>query len=349
MEEGVGVRVGLALVAIVAFLAGSAACTGSSADGQVADSGVSSSPMPAVPAPFPPPSPLPDGFNLDGGPAGDGDPATFDSGLSSAPPYDPPADPHVRTMWAVDGANQLVRFTADAPAAVTARALTGLAAGDRVMGIDFRPADGKLYAIGSTSRLYVVDRKTGIATAVGTKPFAPALAGIAFGLAVDPVADVLRVCSDYDQSLRLDPTAGTAVSDGMLAFAKGDVNEGQSPNLVANAYTNSVSPAPSATVLFAIDSTRNLLTTLANPNDGQVSTIGELGVDISDVAGFDIWGGSPGKPMQAYAPLMTDPTTTGLFAIDLGSGAATLLGAVGTTTALRGLAVEPKVGGRKVR
>jgi hypothetical protein len=135
--------------------------------------------------------------------------------------------------------------------------------------------------------------------------------------------------------------AGSVMNDGLLAFAKGDVNEGQSPNLVASAYTNSVSPAPSATVLFAIDATRNLLTTHADPNDGQVTTVGDLGVDASDVAGFDIWGGSPGLPMQAYALLMTDPTTTGLYTTDLGSGAATLLDAVGTNTALRGLAVEP--------
>lgn len=132
------------------------------------------------------------------------------------------------------------------------------------------------------------------------------------------------------------------MNDGMLAFVKGDVNEGQSPNLVASAYTNSVSPAPSATVLFAIDSTRNLLTTFADPNDGQVTTVGDLAVDTSDVAGFDIWGGSLGKPMQAYALLMTDPTTTGLYSIELGSGAATLLGSVGTSTALPGLAVEPE-------
>jgi hypothetical protein len=344
MQDGIGVRVGLAVAAIAACVAGSIACSSASADGADGQSGAGapSSAAPAGPAaPFPPPSPLPDGFNLDGGAAFDGNPAAFDSGIPSNPADDPPVDPTIRTMWAVDGANQLVRFTADAPGTVTARALTGLAPGERVMGIDIRPADGKLYAIGSTSRLYVVDRKTGVATAVGAMPFAPALAGIAFALAVNPVADKLRVQSDYDQNLRLDPVTGGAMNDGMLAFAKGDVNERQSPNLVASAYTNSVSPAPSATVLFAIDSTRNLLTRFADPNDGQVTTVGDLGVDTSDVAGFDICGGSKGLPMQAYALLMTDPTTTGLYTIDLGSGAATLLGAVGTSTALRGLAVEP--------
>ena len=68
--------------------------------------------------------------------------------------------------------------------------------------------------------------RRGVATAIGASPFAPALAGIAFALAANPVADQLRVQSDYDQNLRLDPATGGAVNDGMLAFAKGDVNEG---------------------------------------------------------------------------------------------------------------------------
>jgi hypothetical protein len=38
---------------------------------------------------------------------------------------------------------------------------------------------------------------------------------------------------------------------------------------------------------------------------------------------------------------MTHATRTGLYTIDLGRGAATLVGAIGTTTALRGLAIEP--------
>lgn len=109
-----------------------------------------------------------------------------------------------------------------------------------------------------------------------------------YGFDVNPVADKIRVHSDTDQNLRLDPTTGTAVVDGTLAFAAGDKNEGQSPNLIATAYTNSVSPAPTATTLYALDSTRNLLTKLATPNDGKVTTVGALGVDPSDVAGFEL-------------------------------------------------------------
>lgn len=175
MQDDVGVRVGLAVAAIAACVAGCIACSGSSADSADGQSGAGAPTSDATTgpaAPFPPPSPLPDGFNLDGGAAFDGNPAAFDSGIPSNPADDPPLDPNLRTMWAVDGANQLVRFTAHAPGTVTARALTGLAAGERVTGIDIRPADGKLYAIGSTSRLYVIDRKTGVAKALGVSPAA---------------------------------------------------------------------------------------------------------------------------------------------------------------------------------
>jgi hypothetical protein len=281
-----------------------------------------------APPPTPPGSPLPPDLQLEGG----------------APPG-PAPDPGFRTMWAVDDAGRLVRFTSAEPGKVTTLPLTGLATGERLLAIDFRPSDGKMYGLGSTSRLYVID-KTGAAKAIGAaKAFA--LEGTAFGFDVNPVVDKIRVHSDTDQNLRLDPTMGTATKDAPLAFALKDPNEGQSPNLVATAYTNSVSPAPTATMLYSIDSTRNLLTRLAAPNDGKVTTVGSLGVDVTEVAGFDIWGGASGatgsatKPLTAYATLMVSEKTTGLYTIDLATGAAKLVAAVGHPTRIHGLAIEP--------
>ena len=333
MGDGIRVGLGLGVLATLACFAGGFGCSGSGADPAEAgfESPAADPSSPSTPPPPPPPSPLPSQLQLDGGGAADAAPAA-------------PLDPGFRTMWAVDSTNRLVRFTSIAPADVTTLALSGLAAGEHVLGLDFRPADGKLYALGSTSRLYVVDRDKGVATAVGAKSFAPALAGSAFGFAVNPVADKLRVQSDFDQNLRLDPVTGLATSDGMLAFAAGDPNQFQSPNLIASAYTNSVSGAPADTVLFALDSTRDLLTKLVTPNDGQVTTVGSLGVDITDVAGFDIWGGTNAagsKPLQAFAVLMTDTATSSLYTIDLDSGAATVVGAIGAKSALQGLAIEP--------
>ena len=117
-----------------------------------------------------------------------------------------------------------------------------------LVGIDFRPANGMLYGLGSSSRIYTIDRTTAAATVVGDgAAFTPALAGQAHGFDFNPVADRIRVHTDVDQNLRLDPTTGkVSVVDGTLSFAATDVNAGQSPNVVGTGYTNSVSPARTA-------------------------------------------------------------------------------------------------------
>jgi len=46
--------------------------------------------------------------------------------------------------------------------------VTGLAKGDRLIGLDRRPANGMLYALGAAGQLYTVDAGTGKAMAVGT-------------------------------------------------------------------------------------------------------------------------------------------------------------------------------------
>jgi len=329
---GLGVLTTLACTAAVLYATG---CSGKEGDdAAIGEDGVTQA-DPAAPAanapPAPPSSPVPSTPILDAG-----------SPETQAPA---PVDPGFRTMWAIDDADRLVRFTSTEPGKTTMVSVKGLASGEHVLGIDFRPKDGQLYALGTTSRLYVVDRATGAATAVGAKAFTPSLGGGQYGFDVNPVADKIRVHADTDQNLRLDPTLGTATVDATLAFAAGDMNEGQSPNLVATAYTNSVSPAPTATMLYAIDSTRNLLTKLPTPNDGKVMTVGALGVDVTDVAGFDIWGGASagggaGKPLQAYATLRV-AGKTGLYSIDLDKGGAKLVGEIGTTAGLRGLAIEP--------
>ena len=72
--------------------------------------------------------------------------------------------------------------------------------------------------------------------------------GQADGFDFNPVADKIRVHTDVDQDLRLDPKTGKVAGvDGTLSFAPNDVNFGQSPNLVGTGYTNSVTPAPQST------------------------------------------------------------------------------------------------------
>lgn len=251
-----------------------------------------------------------------------------------------PSGPFGRAVYAVDDANTLVRFGSTRPDQVTRRGtISGLQAGETVVGIDFRAVDGRLYAVGSSSRVYTVDSVTAVATPVAAAAFTPALSGTAFGVDFNPVPDRVRVHTDTEQNLRLNQLTGTvAATDGTLAYATGDAGAGSNPAIVGTAYTNSVAPAPTTTTLFAIDSNRDVLVTLANPNNGQMRTVGPLGVATTDRVGFDI----VGSDGSAFASLTeTGATRSRLFTVNTATGAATLVGTIDHAGPLRGIAVAP--------
>ena len=207
-------------------------------------------------------------------------------------------------------------------------AVSGLGAGERLLGIDIRPATGQLYALSSGSRLYVVDPISGVATAIASAPFTPALAGTAVGFDFNPTVDRIRVVTDAEQNLRLHPDTG--------AVAAVDRNLAPAGSVTGAAYTNSFASS-TTTTLFDIDSERDVLVSQVPPNDGTLNTIGALGVDAGDVNGFDI---APDN--AAYAALAVGGSTQ-LHRIDLRTGRATALGAVGRGAAVVGLTVVPVV------
>ena len=90
--------------------------------------------------------------------------------------------------------------------------ITGLQPGESVLAIDVRPATGQLYALGSTSRLYIIDVVTGAARQVGTGTFARACSAASFGFDFNPTVDRIRVVSDTEQNLRLNPDTGAVVA-----------------------------------------------------------------------------------------------------------------------------------------
>ncbi len=230
-------------------------------------------------------------------------------------------------------------LTPDRPIAKVA--ITGLAAGETVVGMDFRPVGDALYVVGSTSRTYTVNVSTGVATAVTPAAFTPALSGSSFGIGFNPMVDRLRVHSDTEQNLRINQLTGAvAFNDAALAYTAGDVNFGANPNIVGTAYTNSVNPAPTVTELYAIDSNLDILVELDAPNDGKLSTVGSLNFNTSGDVGFDIAGDTD----IAYASLTPAAAATGssrLYMINQRTGNATLIGVIGHATPLRSIAVAP--------
>ena len=243
-----------------------------------------------------------------------------------------PALASAETIFALHDGNELVRFDSAAPATTTATAVTGLVAGETLVGIDFRPADRKMYGLTDQGRLYAIATTTGAATLVHTSSVA--LAGTSFGVDFAPQNDRLRVLSDAEQSFKIDMATGVATADAALAYGATDVNFGADPNVTAFAFTNSVAGAHSAG-LYLIDTGTDAIGTLLVPT-GQLTTIWMLGVDATGSAALDI---SP-RGNTAYAAL-TVAASTGLYRIDLVFGTPTMLGTIGSGASVRGLAVEP--------
>jgi trimeric autotransporter adhesin len=252
--------------------------------------------------------------------------------------------------FAVTASNRLIKFNPGLPGAINNSIPISGIGGENIVGIDFRPATGVLFALSDASRIYTINTANGIATPVGG-PTATALNGANFGFDFNPTVDRIRLTSDADQDLRLVPgTAAIAGIDGTLAYATGDVNAvpGQDPNIVGSAYTANFLGSP-ATTLYNIDSNLNTLVTqgtavgvtpAVGPNTGQLFTVGPLGVDANAVLGFDI----SSESGAAFASINTDAGgATQIYQINLMTGAATSLGAVGVNEVVRDIAIEVRL------
>jgi hypothetical protein len=261
-----------------------------------------------------------------------------------------PVAGEAETIYAVTSTNALLTFDSATPGTTTSVAITGLQSGESILGIDLRPATGQLYGLGSTSRLYTINPATGVATQVGSGPFTPALSGTSFGFDFNPTVDRIRLVSDADQNLRLDPVTGAVAGiDTNLAYATGDPNQGANPNVVASAYTNNFAGATSTT-LFEIDSNLDIGLiqgspggTPISPNTGQLFSALPIGVNTADAVGFD-FSGATGVGYVSLTPVTGSASS--LYTV--GAQSVILVGQIGAgfivtdiTVGVQGVAPTP--------
>lgn len=241
------------------------------------------------------------------------------------------------TVYSLAGnGSSLIRFDSTTPGTVTSLGAISGAIG-RLDGLDFRAADGMLYGYEANgSGVYRVNPLTGVTTLLSTSsaPVGNARLGIDF----NPVVDRLRIVNPGDDNRRINVDTGAAVVDGSLAYAVGDVNAGRNPQIYDAAYTNADTNVATGTQLYYIDATQDALVTTANPNGGVLNTVGALGFDTSAFLGFDIFTDLAGVN-TAYATLRVGGVD-GLYTINLGTGAATLIGIIAAEQ-LYGLAFAP--------
>jgi hypothetical protein len=256
------------------------------------------------------------------------------------------AQPDARSLdaFGLTAANELVSFSTDAAnAATVVGPITGLAAGERVVGIDFRPANGTLVGVvdGASDRLVTINPTTAAASPLST--LSSQLVGSSFGADFNPTVDRLRVVSDADQNLRINVDTGAVTNDGAINYAATDANVGSNPTAVAAAYTNNDNSTSTATTLYDIDSTLDVLVTQAPPNNGTLNTVGSLGRATTDAAGLDIYSdltAGSATANTAYA-VVTTPGTSKLVTIDLATGLSAISGVFRQGIAIVDLAISP--------
>ena len=238
------------------------------------------------------------------------------------------------TAIALTADNRMLAFSPSAPNSITATtSITGLASGESMLGVDFRPRDGLLYGIATGGKLYVIDATTGAATLRATLMADPTdatapytgIVGVVTSVDFNPVADRLRVITSSGQSLRIvvetvitgttTVTAGNTTTDGNINRVSG------AASVIASAYTNSYAGA-AATMLHNLEQNNDVLTLQNPPNDGTLTNIGALGLDVTGTAGFDIGGGDNGLILAAMRTGTTGPFS--LYTVALTTGAATL-------------------------
>ena len=266
-----------------------------------------------------------------------------------------PAAMAADTIYATTASGKLLSFSSDTPALTSfPQTITGLDAGDAIEGLDARPATGQLYLLtsnGTTGKLYTVNPATGGATKVAT--IDTPLSGTDFGVDFNPAADLLRVVSDTNQNLRLNPNTGV----NQINPAMGDpANAPDAPlntdpaselDVVAAAYTNNfeqgrpATPATStsgATTLLDVDAAGDRLLTQAPPNTGRLTAVGALGVNVSKDTAFDI---AAGDRTAFLAARPEGATGSRLYTVNVATGAATQVGTadIGGGEVITGIAV----------
>jgi hypothetical protein len=242
------------------------------------------------------------------------------------------------TVYAVTTSNKLISFRVNSPGTLLSSfQITGLPDGVSIVGIDIRPATGRLIALSSASRLYTLDVNSGAANAISGGSFSPGLSGGAFGFDFNPTVDRIRLTTDARQDLRLNPiSGGVAATDGALTFAATDSNAGKTPAVVASAYTNNFNGSTSTT-LYNIEASLNILVTQNPPNSGTLNTVGALGVDAGSLTSFDILSDRTGTD-NAFAAINST-----FYSINLATGAASAIGRIGGGESVRGIALATSV------
>ncbi len=238
---------------------------------------------------------------------------------------------------------QLVRFALAAPGAAASANITGVVAGERLVGIDQRPATGQLYALGidganDRGTVYLLEPQSAAGTAVATPVGTPGriayfdvngvpidLSELPAGVDFNPTVDRIRIVDASGLNARANPNDGAPVDgDATAALVNPDgfIMADQGTQLVGTAYTSNTAVA-AFTTQYTLDQFAARLYIQNPPNAGTQTlplalTIAGAPFEFRGETGFDI----PPGPTSTAASAAT--AGLGYFTADNPAGAAAL-------------------------
>lgn len=237
---------------------------------------------------------------------------------------------------------RLLRFSLDAPGVIEQDLpITGLVGGSALRGIDFNPADGRLYGLGilvgpaaadDEGRIYTIDPATARATVVAAVPFKHNFGVNAnYGMDIAPSGEIRIITSSDNDNLRVSATTGLLLGTetplgpfGGFPFISGIAYDTRLPGtLYGMSHVGSK--------LYRIGGPGGS----PSPNGGTTTVIADLGAQVQFYNGFDI-----ADDGTAYFTASKDflPNSL-LFRADLATGSTTELGSFGR--GVEGLAIAP--------
>lgn len=270
---------------------------------------------------------------------------------------DSPVTPDELLLGVSSTTSTLITFHSSTPGTLLSSVgVTGLVNFETLRALAVHPLTGVIYAVAAatvtnggvvtvtSNHLYTIHPITAVATPLSAASFTPVLTHPSIDLAFEPGGAQLRVVVGTGaQNLRLNPTTGlVAAVDTTFAFVAGDIHASATPSLVGADFTRS---NPTVGTLYAIDQTLDVLVRIGSLNgtpiaasSGQLTTIGALGVDTSGSTSLDI---SPATGSAFACLTLPSASQTGLYQINLSTGAATSLGTIGIGETLRDVVVAP--------
>ncbi|HEV7297835.1 MAG TPA: DUF4394 domain-containing protein [Tepidisphaeraceae bacterium] len=271
--------------------------------------------------------------------------------------------------------DRVIQFDVDNPGVILSdRAITGLRAGESLLGIDHRPSDlnpsdgvnrvGQIYGVTSQSRVVTLNPSTGAATVVSTLFTDTNGNGqrddgenlnIRFsesGLDFNPTVDRLRLVNGRDENYRINVDTGLTIIDGTLAYDPMDVAAGRNPRVTGSAYINSDANPATGTVLYGLDTDANTLVEQNPANAGRLKTVGALRTAAGPVesgfrSGFDVLTLADGFNVGYASITIGSSPNSSLYEVDLTNGAMRSNGIIGGSAdprSLRALTIRPGSG-----